>query len=187
MISTNDFKRGQTKILWNENPWVVIEFHHVKPGKGGAFLRTKLRNLKTGVIVEETFRSGEKFAEPDLEYKNIQFLYSDDLFHFMDQSSYEQIDFAADQIASVKLYLKEGEAYRLITFEGLPISVEAPNFMSLKVTSTVPGVKGNTAHGGSKPATLETGVTVQVPLFVNEGETIKVDTRDDKYIERIDV
>lgn len=187
MISTSDFRRGQSKILWNDNPWLVVEFHHVKPGKGGAFVRTKMRNLKTGVIVEETFRSGEKFSEPDLEYKNIQFLYADELYHFMDQASYEQIDFSAEQIEPVKLYLKDGETYRLITFEGLPISVEAPNFMSLKVESTVPGVKGNTAHGGSKPATLETGVVIQVPLFVNEGETIKVDTRDDKYIERIDV
>lgn len=186
MISTSDFKRGQTKILWNNHPWIVVEFHHVKPGKGGAFVRTKMKNLKTGSLVEETFRSGEKFPQPDLEYKNIQFLYSDDLFHFMDQDSYEQIDFSATQIEEVKNYLKEGEQYRLVTFEGMPLSVEAPNFMTLKVESTVPGVKGNTAQGGSKPATLETGVVVQVPLFVNEGEKIKVDTREDKYIERVD-
>lgn len=186
MISTSDFKRGQTKILWNNHPWIVVEFHHVKPGKGGAFVRTKMKNLKTGSLVEETFRSGEKFPQPDLEYKNIQFLYSDDLFHFMDQDSYEQIDFAEAQIEEVKNYLKEGEQYRLVTFEGMPLSVEAPNFMTLKVESTVPGVKGNTAQGGSKPATLETGVVVQVPLFVNEGEKIKVDTREDKYIERVD-
>ncbi len=187
MISTSDFRRGQSKLLWNGHPWVVVEFHHVKPGKGGAFVRTKMKNLKTGVLVEETFRSGEKFDEPDLEYKNIQFLYADDLYHFMDQGSYEQLDFAKNQIETISLYLKEGEQYRLVTFEGLPISVEAPNFMNLKIENTVPGVKGNTAQGGSKPATLETGVVVQVPLFVNEGDMIKVDTREDKYIERVDV
>ncbi len=187
MISTSDFRRGQSKLLWNGHPWVVVEFHHVKPGKGGAFVRTKMKNLKTGVLVEETFRSGEKFEEPDLEYMNIKFLYADDLYHFMDQGSYEQIDFAKNQIETIHLYLKEGEQYRLVMFEGLPISVEAPNFMNLKIKNTVPGVKGNTAQGGSKPATLETGVVVQVPLFVNEGDMIKVDTREDKYIERVDV
>ncbi|PCI74399.1 elongation factor P [Candidatus Dependentiae bacterium] len=187
MISTSDFRRGQTKILWNGHPCVVIEFSHVKPGKGGAFVRTKLKNLKTGSTVEATFRSGEKFEQPDLEYKNIQFLYSDDLYHFMDQESYEQIDFAENQLVSIKLYLKELEIYKLITFEGLPISVDAPNFMNLKISNTVPGVKGNTAHGGNKPATLETGLVVQVPLFVNESDVIKVDTRDNKYIERVDL
>ncbi|MBL4587772.1 elongation factor P [Candidatus Babeliales bacterium] len=187
MISTSDFRRRQTKLLWNGYPWVVVEFSHVKPGKGGAFVRTKLKNLKTGSTVEETFRSGEKFEEPDLEYKNIQYLYSDDLHHFMDQDSYEQVDLASNQITSIKLYLKEQEIYKLITFEGLPISVEAPNFMNLNISSTIPGVKGNTAQGGSKPATLETGLVVQVPLFVNESDVIKVDTRDDKYIERVDL
>jgi elongation factor P len=174
-------------LLWNGHPWIVVEFSHVKPGKGGAFVRTKMKNLKTGSLVEETFRSGEKFEQPDLEYKNIQYLYVDDLYHFMDQGSYEQVDFAAGDIESIKGYLKEGEVYRLVTFEGRPISVEAPNFMNLKIKETVPGVKGNTAQGGSKPATMETGVVIQVPLFVNEGDCVKVDTRDDKYIERVEV
>jgi elongation factor P len=186
VISTSDFRRGFTKILWNNAPCVVIEFHHVKPGKGGAFVRTKLKNLKTGSTTEETFRSGEKFPEPDLEYKTMQFLYEDGMYHFMDQTSYEEVDFSEDQIEIVKNYLKQGVNYQVVNFEGMPMSVEAPTFMVLKVAETVPGVKGNTAQGGTKAAKLESGVVVQVPLFVNEGEYIKVDTREDKYVERVD-
>ena len=186
MISTSDFKKGSTKVLWNNEPWVVVEFHHVKPGKGGAFVRTKLKNLITGRLLEETFRSGEKFADPDLEHKSMQYLYADDLYHFMDQESYEQLDFEAKYVEGVKKYLKEGEIYRVLIFKDKPIAVEPPTFMILTVESTVPGVKGDTAQGGSKPATMETGVVVSVPLFINEGDKVKVDTRDDKYIERAD-
>jgi len=186
VIATSDFRRGSTKVLWNNEPWLIVEFQHVKPGKGGAFVRTKLRNLVTGRILDETFRSGEKFDEPNLERKKMQYLYADDLYHFMDQESYEQVDLSADQVAVVKDYLKDEEIYSMLYFNGKPIAVEPPTFMILKVASTVPGVKGDTAQGGNKPATLETGVTVQVPLFVNEGDRIKVDTRDDKYIERAD-
>ena len=186
MISTSYFKRGSTKILWNNEPWQIVEFQHVKPGKGGAFVRTKMKNLITGRLLEETFRSGEKFPEPDLEYKKMQYLYSDDLYYFMDQENFEQIDFNQDHIESVKKYLKESEIYNVLFFEGKPIAVEPPTFMVLVVKETIPGVKGDTAQGGSKPATLETGVVVSVPLFINEGQKIKVDTRDDKYIERVD-
>ena len=186
MISTSDFKKGSTKILWNNEPWLVIGFQHVKPGKGGAFVRTKMRNMITGRILDETFRSSARFPDPDLERRSVQFLYADDLYHFMDQESYEQVDFTAEQVASVKNYLKNQEVYRVVFFKGSPITVEAPTFMNLVVTETVPGVKGNTAQGGSKPATLETGITLQVPLFIKEGETIKVDTRDALYIERVD-
>ncbi len=165
---------------------MVIEFHHVKPGKGGAFVRTKMRNLVTGRTLEETFRSGEKFPEPDLEYKKMQYLYSDDLYHFMDQEDFEQIDFTTEQVATVINYLKEQEIYKVILFKGKPISVEPPTFMVLKIVDSPPGVRGDTAQGGAtKQATLETGVVVQVPLFVNEGEHIKVDTRENKYIERV--
>lgn len=186
MIATSDFRRGSTKVLWNNQPWLVVEFHHVKPGKGGAFVRAKLKNLITGRVLEETFRSEEKFPEPDLEYKKIQYLYSENtIHHFMIQDDYEQVSFSSEQIGSVKDYLKEGEVYSVLFFEGKPISVEAPTFMNLKVKETIPGVKGNTAQGGAtKPATLETGVIVQVPLFVNEGDVIKVDTREDSYVER---
>lgn len=163
-----------------------MDYQSVKPGKGGTYLRTKMKNLLTGRVLEETFRSAEKFPEPDLEYKQMQFLYADDLFHFMDQESYEQTDFNEDQIETVKQYLKDGAIYNIIFFQGKPISVEPPTFMVLQVKETVPGVKGDTAQGGSKPATLETGVVVQVPLFINEGHKVKIDTREDKYIEKVD-
>lgn len=185
MISTSDFKRSSTKILRNGEPWLVIDFQHVKPGKGGAFVRTKLKNLITGRILEETFRSGEKFEDPDLESKKMQYLYKDsDSFNFMDQSDYDQIEFNEKQIASVSKYLKENEIYKILFFKGNPITVEPPLFMELVVVETIPGVKGNTAQGGTKPATLETGLVVQVPLFINEGDKLKVDTRTDEYIER---
>lgn len=187
MIATSDFRRGSTKILWNKEPWVVTDFQHVKPGKGGAFVRTKMRNLITGRTLEETFRSGEKFPEPDLEYKKVQYLYSDgDLYHFMDQETFDQLSFDMGVLGDVKDYLKEQEIYRLITFEGRAISVEAPNFMELKVAETIPGVRGDTAQGGArKPATMETGLHVLVPLFINEGELLKIDTRTGEYIERV--
>jgi elongation factor P len=185
VISTSDFKRSSTKILRNGEPWLVIDFQHVKPGKGGAFVRTKLKNLITGRILEETFRSGEKFEDPDLESKKMQYLYKDsDSFNFMDQSDYDQIEFNEKQIASVSKYLKENEIYKILFFKGNPITVEPPLFMELVVVETIPGVKGNTAQGGTKPATLETGLVVQVPLFINEGDKLKVDTRTDEYIER---
>jgi elongation factor P len=186
VISTSDFKRGSTKILWNNEPWIVLEFQLVKPGKGGTYLRTKLKNLITGRILEETFRSSEKFPEADLEHKQMQYLYADDLYHFMDQETFEQADFDASYVETVKKYLKDGEIYDVLFFKGKPIAVEPPTFMILLVKETVPGVKGDTAQGGSKPATLESGVVVSVPLFVQEGDRIKVDTRENKYIERID-
>ena len=186
MIATSDFKRGTTKLLWNKEPWLVVEFQHVKPGKGGAFVRTKMKNLITGRLLEETFRSGEKFEDPDLEAKSMQYLYADDLYYFMDQENFEQFDFSKDQIVSVKKYLKEGELYSVLFFKGSPISIEPPIFMVLKVKETIPGVKGDTAQGGNKPATLETGIVVAVPLFINEGDRLKIDTRQNKYIERAD-
>lgn len=185
MIATSDFRRGSTKILWNNEPWLVMEFHHVKPGKGPAYVRTKMKNLITQRTLEETFRSVEKFEAPDLARSEVQFLYIDDMYNFLDQSSFEQIQFTAEQIETVKDFLKEGIIYNVLRFNGEPILVEAPTFMELKVVETVPGVKGNTAHGGNKAATLETGVIVQVPLFVNEGDIVKVDTRESTYMERV--
>lgn len=187
MISTTDFRRGSTKILWNDEPWLVIEFQHVKPGKGGAFVRTKMKNLITQRVLEETFRSGQKFPVPDLERSEMQYLYSDSdgLYHFLDQSSYEQLSFTAEQISTVSSYLKEGINYSVLRFCGDPILVEPPLFMELVIKETVPGVRGNTVQGGNKPATVETGLVVQVPLFVNEGDTVKIDTRDGSYIERV--
>ena len=186
VISTTDFKRYSTKILRNGEPWVIISFQHVKPGKGGAFVRTKLKNLISGRILDETFRSGEKFEEADIESKKMQYLYSDEHYHFMDQDTFDQIAFDKNQVESIKKYLLEETIYNIMLFNGRPISVEPPIFMELKITKTIPGVKGDTAQGGNKPATLETGLVVQVPLFINEGDTVKVDTRDGKYIERVD-
>lgn len=166
---------------------MVIDFHWVKPGKGGAFTRTKMKNMLTGLVHEETFRSGEKFEEPDLEYHDMQYLYNDgDLYHFLDQESYEQVSFNKEQLSDVENYLKEQEVYNVLNFNGKPIAVTPPLFMELKVVETTPGIRGDTAQGGAtKPATLETGLVLQIPLFVNEGDLIKVDTRDGSYIERV--
>lgn len=186
MIATSDFRKG-TKILYKGDPYIIVDFQHVKPGKGGAFVRTKMKNMKTGLILEDTFRSGEKFDAPDLEYKEMQYLYEQDgLYNFMDQESYEQVAFNKDQIEDVIDFLKEQVIYNVLYFEGSPITVTPPLFMELEVKETPPGVKGDTAQGaGTKPATLETGLVLQVPLFVNEGDFIKVDTRDSSYIERV--
>lgn len=186
MISASEFKKG-SKLLYEGEPYSVLEYHHVKPGKGGAFMRTKMRNLITGLVHEETFRSEEKFQTPDLEYKDMLFLYKDDgLYQFMDQDSYEQVALNEDQISEIMPFLKEQIVYTVLYFNNRPIAVNAPLFMELAVTETPPGVRGDTAQGGgTKPATLETGLVVQVPLFVNEGDVLKIDTRDQSYIERI--
>jgi len=186
VISASEFKKG-SKLLYEGAPYSVLEYHHVKPGKGGAFMRTKMRNLITGLVHEETFRSEEKFQTPDLEYKDMQYLYKDDgLYQFMDQESYEQVALSEDQIADIMPFLKEQTVYTVLYFNERPIAVNAPLFMELTVTETPPGVRGDTAQGGgTKPATLETGLVVQVPLFVNEGDVLKIDTRDQSYIERI--
>jgi elongation factor P len=186
VIATSDFRKG-TKILYKNEPYIVVDFQHVKPGKGGAFMRTKLKNMISGLIFEDTFRSGEKFPAPDLENTEMVFLYQEDeLYNFMDQESYEQIAFNKDQIEEVLPFLKEQTVYQVLFFQGKPITVTPPLFMELQVTDTPPGVKGDTAQGaGNKPAVLETGLKVQVPLFVNEGDKIKVDTRDSSYVERV--
>jgi elongation factor P len=186
VIATSDFKKG-TKILFRDEPYMILDFQHVKPGKGGAFIRTKMKNMITGLVHEETFRSGEKFPDPDLEYRDMQYLYRDnDLFSFMDQDSFEQVELNKDQLEEVLQYLKEQIIYTVLYFQGKPIGVTPPIFMELEVKETQPGVRGDTAQGGAtKPATLETGLVVQVPLFVDEGDIIKVDTREGKYIERV--
>lgn len=166
---------------------MIVDFQHVKPGKGGAFVRTKLKNMITGLLLEETFRSGEKFSSPDLEYREMQYLYEDGgMYNFMDQDSFEQVELNKDKITDVLNYLKEQTIYTMLYFEGSPIGVTPPLFMELAVAETMPGVRGDTAQGGAtKPATLETGLVLQVPLFINEGDELKVDTRDGKYIERV--
>ncbi len=186
MISTSDFKKG-TKILFKGEPYSVVSYQHVKPGKGGAFLKTKMKNMITGLIHEDTFRSGEKFPSPNLEYKEMQYLYEDDgLYNFMDQESFDQVALNKSQLEDVLDYLQEQVTYTILYFKDAPIAVTPPMFMELKITETTPGVRGDTAQGGAtKSATLETGMVIQVPLFVNEGEIIKVDTRSGEYIERV--
>lgn len=186
MIATSDFKKG-TKILYKDEPYSVVDFQHVKPGKGGAFLRTKMKNMITGLIREETFRSGEKFPSPQLEYKEMQYLYKDDgLYNFMDQESFEQVALNKSQLEDVLDYLQEQVVYTILYFKDNPIAVTPPMFMELKIVETTPGVRGDTAQGGAtKAATLETGMVIQVPLFVNEGELVKIDTRNAAYIERV--
>ena len=186
MISTTEFRKG-AKLLFRGEPYMVLDYQHVKPGKGGAFLRTKMKNMITGLVHEELFRSGEKFESPDLAYKQMQYLYKDgDFYNFLDQDSFEQIPLTKDQIDDAIDYLKEQEIYTILYFEEKPIGITPPIFLNLKVTDTPPGIRGDTAQGGAtKPATLETGLVIQVPLFVNEDDIIKVDTRDGKYVERV--
>ena len=168
-------------------PYVVLDFQHNKMGRGGALVRAKLKNLVTGSTIEENFRSTEKFDNPQLERKEMQFLYEEDgLYNFMDQESFDQIALNKENLTDVLGYLKEEINYDMLYFDGKPIGVTPPLFLELKVAETPPGVKGDTAQGGgNKPATLETGLVVQVPLFVNEEDVIKVDTRDGSYIERV--
>ena len=185
MYSTPDFRKG-LKIELNGEPFTIVEFQHVKPGKGGAFVRTTLKSLISGNVIDRTFRSGEKVDKPDLEEKEMQYLYeSEGEFHFMDSETYEQSFLTAEQLGDARNYLQENVTVTVLFHNGEPIGVEVPIFVELTVSSTEPGIKGDTAGGASKPATLETGMTVQVPLFVNEGDVLKIDTRTGKYIERV--
>lgn len=184
MISTSDFKRSLTIELKGEI-YSIVDFQHVKPGKGGAFVRTKLKNVKTGLVVDKTFRAGEKMEQAIIDRKTMQYLYGDSNgYHFMNKETYEQISLSKDQINDIADLLKEGNDVDISFCKGDIIGVELPNFMNLKVIETMPGAKGNTVYGALKSATLETGVIIQVPLFIKEGDTIKIDTRENKYIER---
>lgn len=186
MISASEFRKG-TKLLYEGQPYMVMDFQHVKPGKGGAFMKTKMKNLLTNLMHEETFRVEDKFAQPDLEYKEVQYLYQDgDNYCFMDQETYDQFFLNKDQVDEVVNYLKEQENFTIVYFNGKPISVNPPMFVLFTITETVPGVRGNTAQGAAtKPAKVETGLVLQVPLFVNEGDIVKVDTRTGEYVERV--
>lgn len=184
MISTADFRNGLVVLLDNEL-MEIVEFQHVKPGKGGAFVRTKFKNVLSGRVLEKTFRSGEKMEDVRLEERPWQYLYHDgDLYHFMDPDSFEQIAVGENVVGDNKYWLKENNNANLVFFDGKVIKLQLPITVTLLITQCDPGVQGDRATGGTKPATLETGATVQVPLFVNEGETIKVDTRTGEYIER---
>lgn len=184
MILAGDLRPGM-KIEVDGVPYVVTDYQWVKPGKGGAFNRTKLRNMRTGAIIERTFRTEEKLPAAELEEKKAQFLYrSDDEFHFMDTETYEQFFLSEDQLGEARRYLKEEMVVTIVSHRGSPLAVEVPTFVELAVVETEPGVRGDTASGGSKPATLETGAVIQVPLFINVGDRLRVDTRTGTYIER---
>ncbi|MFT6624625.1 MAG: elongation factor P [Cycloclasticus sp.] len=183
--STNDFKGG-LKIMMDNDPCSIIENEFVRPGKGPAFSRVKYRNLKTGRVIERTFKSGETVDAADVMETDMVYLYADgDFWHFMDEANYEQVSADAVAVGDTSKWLKEQDKCTVTLWNGAPLSVEAPNFVELAVTDTDPGLKGDTSGGGGKPATLETGAVVRVPLFVQIGEVIKVDTRTGEYSSRV--
>jgi len=185
MISTNDFRPGMTVEIDGEI-YEVIEFLHVKPGKGSAFVRTKLKNIKTQSVIERNFRAGEKFPRAILERREMQYLYNqDDVYFFMDTTTYEQVSLSKETIGDGVKFLKENINAYVVFHNNIPIGIELPITVELKVVSTEPGFKGDTVTGGNKPATLETGAVIQVPLFVNVGDIIKIDTRTGEYLERV--
>jgi elongation factor P len=185
MISTNQFRNGAA-IRVDGKRFTILYFQHVKPGKGGAFVRTRLRNLDTGAVIEKTFRAGEKVESVRTESRPMQFLYHDgNLFYFMDSETYEQIGIPTDVLGESAGYIVPNGEVKVLSADGEVVSVEPPAHVDLEVAETDPGLKGDTATGGSKPATLETGLVVQVPLFVNVGERVRVDTRTNEYLTRV--
>ncbi|MBI4743611.1 MAG: elongation factor P [Actinobacteria bacterium] len=185
MISTNQFKNGIT-IELDGTLFTIIEFQHVKPGKGGAFVRTKLRNVKTGAVIDKTFRAGEKVEQAILDRREMQYIYSDPShYYFMDTKTFDQIPLSPEQVGEGTNYLLEGMLVTITLYENNPIGIELPITVELEVANTDPGIKGDTASGGTKPATLETGLVVQVPLFIQIGDVVKIDTRTGTYITRV--
>ncbi len=185
MISAGDFRNGIT-IELDSNVFQIIEFQHVKPGKGAAFVRTKLKNIKSGGVVEKTFRPTEKCPQARIDRKEMQYLYSDgDMFNFMDVETYDQISLTKEEIGDSLKFVKENEMVKMLSHNGSVFAIEPPLFVELEVTETEPGFKGDTATGASKPATVETGATVSVPLFVEIGDKIKIDTRTSEYLSRV--
>lgn len=185
MITTADFRNG-TRLELDGVPFYIVEFQHVKPGKGGAFVRTKLKNLKTGAVLDRTFRSGEKFDEPNLDECDMQFLYSSgDQYTFMDTKTYEQFTYDKSQLGENTDLLKENTVVKILLYHGEPISVELPIFMELKVVEADPSFRGDTATGGTKIAVVETGASIKVPMYLEAGEVIRIDTRTREYVERV--
>ena len=185
MISTADFRNG-SRLELDGVPFQIVEFQHVKPGKGGAFVRTKLKSYTTGNVIDRTFRSGERFDEPDLEERTMQFLYAaGDSYTFMDTENFEQLTYEKKQLGENADLLKENMVAKILVYEHRHIAVELPIFIELKVVDAEPGVRGDTASGGTKPAVVETGAVIKVPLYMEVGETIKIDTRTREYVERV--
>jgi len=184
-VSTTEFRNG-LKIEIDGEPYVIVEFQHVKPGKGGAFVRTKFKSLKSGNVTDKTFRAGEKVDVPNLEEKTMQYLYAADKDRiFMDTSTYEQVSMNEKQLGDSINYLKENMEIKVLYHKEQPINIDVPMFVELAIARTDPGVRGDTASGGSKPATLESGAVIKVPLYLNEGDVVKVDTRTGTFIERV--
>ncbi|MFZ9889352.1 MAG: elongation factor P [Myxococcota bacterium] len=184
MYSTSDFKRG-LRIMYEGSPHSIIEFQHHKPGKGAAIVRTRLRNLLTGNVVDPTFRSGDKVDRPDLEDKEVQFLYAaEEVYHFMEPASFEQYEITKDTLGEATHFLVDGITCSVLFYRGKPINIDLPNHVILTVVECDPAVRGDTVQGATKPARMQTGYTVQVPLFINEGDNLKIDTRTGEYTER---
>jgi len=185
MISASEFRNGAT-LEFDGEIYVVLEFQHVKPGKGAAFVRTKLKNLKSGGIVERTFRPTEKMPRAHIDRKDLQYLYKDgDLYYFMDTESFEQTAINASDIGDTLKFVKENEMVKILSHEGVVFGIEPPTFVVLKITDTEPGFRGDTATGATKPATVETGAVINVPLFMSSGESVKIDTRTGEYLGRV--
>ncbi len=185
MVTAGDFRKGVTFEI-DGQPFLILDFQHVKPGKGAAFVRTKYKNLKTGVIREESFNPNDKFPKATIETKEMQYLYNDgELYYFMDNESFEQVPLNYDQVEEAVRWVKENEVVTIRFYQGTAFQVEAPNFVELEVVETEPGIKGDTATNVTKAATMETGAVVQVPLFINQGEKIRIDTRTGEYMSRV--
>jgi elongation factor P len=184
-VDTSQFRNG-LKVELDGEPYVMTYFQHVKPGKGGAFVRTKVKNLRTGRVLEKTFRSGERLDEAEVEDKRMQYLYQDgEQMIFMDQETYDQFPFTAEQIGDSRKYLMVNLEVDVVFWRGKQISIELPSFIEAVISQCDPGVKGDTASGATKPATIESGAVIQVPLFIKEGEKVRVDTRTNEYVERV--
>ncbi len=185
MATTSDFKTGLVIELDGEL-FSILDYQHVKPGKGGAFLKTKLRNIKTGIPHDKSFRAGEKITKAYLEESKIEYLYrTDNLFHFMDETNYEELILTDNQVGNAVNYLKENMSVTALSYKGNMLSIELPIFAELEVAETEPGLRGDTVSGAKKTAHLETGARIQVPLFIDKGETVRVDTRNGEYVERV--
>ncbi|MDY6028987.1 MAG: elongation factor P [Acidaminococcaceae bacterium] len=184
MISTNEFKTNVTVTIDND-PWQVVEFQHVKPGKGAAFVRAKMRNLATGAVVERTFNAGERLPKARIDRREMQYLYeSDNMYVFMDNESYEQLELSKEQLGNALNFLMENMDVKIMSYEGRVLGIDLPNTVNLTVVETEPGIRGDTATGGSKNAKMNTGYVVKVPLFIEEGEVLAIDTRTGEYISR---
>jgi len=185
VLTAGELRKG-LKIEIDGEPYLVVDFEFSKPGKGQALYRCRLKNMITGAQFDRTYRSGEKFGSPDIEEQEIQYLYGDGQnYHFMNTSNYEQIEMSAEAVGEASSFLTENLVVNVLLFQGRPIGLTLPNFVELKIVDSAPGIKGDTASGATKPATLDTGHVIQVPLFVEEGETVRIDTRTGQYVERV--